>query len=63
MMRVKDPVTESAVWMSDKGYVVATDENGVNFLNYDHIAVEKYIKGAVTVLEHDGIKQVIGVFR
>ena len=60
---VKDPVQESAVWMSDKGYVVATDENGVSLLNYDHIAVDKYTKGAVTVLEHDGIKQVIGSFR
>jgi len=57
-----DPAQTMAVWMSDKGYIVATEEN-VQLLAYDRIAVEKYTKGAITIFEEDGLKKIVGTFR
>jgi hypothetical protein len=57
-----DPAQTMAVWMSDGGFVIATAE-GVTLLAEDRIAVGDYSKGAVTVIEQDGCKRVVGTFK
>lgn len=58
----KDPAETLAVWMSEKGFVVATEEV-VQLLAYDRIAVDKYTSGAITIIDDGGFKKVIGTFK
>lgn len=57
-----DPAQTMAVLMSEKDYVIATEES-VRLLAYDRIAVDKFSSGAITIIEDGGFKKIIGTFK
>lgn len=53
---------EKAFWMSNRGYVEA-DIEGVREIHNDRAATPRFKSGTTTIIEDDGIKKLIGVFR
>lgn len=57
-----DPDGGSSYVMSDRGFLKLTPE-GVEELTYKHVAMPAFEAGALTVVEYDGSKYLIGAFQ
>lgn len=50
---------DCAVWLSDKGFAVATPSGGIINITEDRVAIPKYVTSAIMFRQRNGIEQVI----